>query len=493
VKGGVNSELGSRATASFVHAFACPFLCSLIGVWLCSALCDTSVAQDTAPAPVITNPDVPPDVSIPSGAVGNPIAFFDDFSWRSFIALVWPAREGNRGEPDRDKRVGDFVDDDHRRPRVFETLKADWEVFQPNGEPPSEWGSFGGKNPCELADRRFSKRLGFDDLVLASFSKFGNLGQATQSVGKLAGPLVAQNRTYLRYLTGFNKIEFEQIVADKLYLQENLKAVTFKDTALDVKSAWMLMKDIPHPERYYRRKAQVFDPVTNTCGEQEVGLVGLHIVQKTKSRPQWIWSTFEQIDLVQLVPPIHGVPMALNDGSGAHMPRGGNPIPFPPPAAPPEATNVERLKPIDSSKLRPSTQATNAAYEKLLREQGAVWQFYQLVMTQWPTSNPPDADVPPDKPGTPNNTFPGAGASTSFSNVTMETYDQDKIQTGCMNCHNFTRTETDFLWSLRFNASPSPPEGGLNPQRFFSRPVQMPSGTKKLKSRRSIEELKSLL
>lgn len=31
---------------------------------------------------------------------------------------------------------------------------------------------------------------------------------------------------------------------------------------------------------------------------RKMGLVGFHIVQKTPSAPQWIWSTFEQVDNV---------------------------------------------------------------------------------------------------------------------------------------------------------------------------------------------------
>ena len=44
--------------------------------------------------------------------------------------------------------------------------------------------------------------------------------------------------------------------------------------------------------------AMVLDPVTNTCKLQKMGLVGLHIVQKTPIRPQWVWSSFEHIDNV---------------------------------------------------------------------------------------------------------------------------------------------------------------------------------------------------
>ena len=51
------------------------------------------------------------------------------------------------------------------------------------------------------------------------------------------------------------------------------------------------------------------------------GLIGLHIAQKTPSRPQWIWSSFEQKDAVP--PKWADWPGAfvLNDGNGAPMPE----------------------------------------------------------------------------------------------------------------------------------------------------------------------------
>src|ERR1700691_6280948 len=71
------------------------------------------------PAPVINIPTPPPDVVNPSGG----FASFDDYSWRAFIAMVWPAKHGQRGVPDTSKTV------DGAGPRVFETYKATWEIF----------------------------------------------------------------------------------------------------------------------------------------------------------------------------------------------------------------------------------------------------------------------------------------------------------------------------------------------------------------------------
>jgi hypothetical protein len=169
-------------------------------------------------------------------------------------------------------------------------------------------------------------------------------------------------------------------------------------------------------------------------------------VQKTPTRPQWIWSTFEQVDNVPPAIPGASVSFNFNDGMGGAMPS-GNPYPIDPLILPtPPAFNVQRLP---SALINGSTGNTNTAYRNLLKGTGSVWQFYQLVMTQWPL-----ASSQPNVPGTPSNTFPGVNPPSAFANVTMETFDQTDIKFGCMNCHNSTRTQTDFLWSLSDHAFP---------------------------------------
>jgi len=408
------------------------------------------------PPPVTISPQLPSDVCIPTGFAANPIAFFDDFSWRSFIAMIWPVQQGVRGAPDTSKSIGPVSG-----PLVFETLKADWEVFQPSPDgkspPPdlSPWESYAGQNPC--SDFGVSN-VGFGDLVLASFSKFGNLGEA--GFGDLAGPLPAQNGTYTRYFTAFNQTEFEQISRQKLYLRSNFPSqgsqappVTFQNGAIDIKAAWVDMTNVPHPERYYTRTAWVLNPLATpkpTCTQTTVGLVGLHIVQKTPSRPQWIWSTFEQVDNVP--GGASSGPFTYNNGDGPPMP-GSNPNPFPPPASP-TVFNVQRLTPIHMS-----TVDTNRQYQSALRARGGPWQFYQLVMTQWPLQLNPPQPIPPSQLGTPANTFPGnpphSSHTSAYANVALETFDQTDIHTDCMNCHTGAQQMTDFLWSLEVNAWPS--------------------------------------
>lgn len=419
-------------------AFALVVLVGL--VFQPSAFAQPAACPNPAPVspPVTISSQLPQDVCIPDNFGGNPIAYFDDFSWRTFIAMVWPAQQGQRGVPDNSQTVGTTG-----VPLVFETLKADWEVFQPNGAPPSAFNSFGGVTPCPNV-----QTIGFNDLVLASFTKFGNVGQA--GFGNLVGPLPSQNVQYTRYLTSFNAVEFNQILNLAWYLQANLGNITFKpdsqqNNPIDVKSAWVLMAGLSHPERYYTRSAWVLDLNTGQCSQQQVGLVGLHIVTKSPTRPQWIWSTFEQMDNVP--DPQAKSPLTYNDGTGTAMPA-ANPIPFPPPPTPPSVFNVDRVIGINDS-----TVGTNGQYQAALAGKGSgIWQFYRLVMTQWPlVPNSPSTN------GKPNNTFPGTTTATSaFANVTMETFDQNNINSGCMSCHTITQTNSDFLWSLALNAFPSP-------------------------------------
>lgn len=479
------------------------------------ALCPTAWGQMPIcppPAPSISSPALPTD-ALP--CANNGITQFDDFSWRSFIALIWPAANGQRGVPDAAQTNFPV-----NVPLVFETYKADWESFPPTTSPnpppaPAPWKNFAGTtNPCGS-----SVNVGWGDLLLASDTKFGNLGLAGFGnffVGPVISSGFAQSTAqqhYLRYQASYNETEYNQILNNQWYLQAKLGNVTFcsngatvsgqqcpAENSVDLKSSWMDMDGVPAnlQSRYYTKQAWVFDPITDKCSQRTMGLVGLHIVSKTPSRPQWIWSTFEQIDNVPVVAgatPTSNTQFNLNDGNASNtMPssdpycvpgqpgnQNGCPGTPPPPAViPADASqakrfNVTRVQPIGigypPGKPDQTTPATNAAYQALLAKAApnSPWQYYQLVMTQWP--------VPGNTPANPGFTkfsFPGTikgllcPTGCSFANVTMETFDQNSVSKGCMNCHNFTAHPNgpgspgdDFLWSLAVNAYAPPAPAGL--------------------------------
>jgi hypothetical protein len=373
-----------------------------------------------------------------------PILLFDDFSWRSFIALAWPAKDGQRGVPDSALTLGGAAN----RPTVFETLKSEWEVFQRDGGAPKDWNEYGGLVPCDVAS------LAFGDIVLAPSLKVDNIIQSAGS-----GPLLAQNRTFVRYTSGFNEKLFRHITDGSFYRRENLVNFTpLPSGTIRVKAAWIDMQDIERPERFHTRDAWLFNPATGRCEKKTVGLVGLHIVTKTPTHPQGIWSTFEHIDNVPA--PQASPPFTFNKGNGVPMPA-SNPITVFDPATPPEPYNVERITKIhDMGNF--STARTNDKYRAMLaqRDPNSPWRNYQLVMTQWPLKrNRPDLD------GGPGNTFPGVGNSpipgvandaTAFANTTMETFRQEHVAgNGCLGCHNAVKNR-DFVFSLSVRAFPRP-------------------------------------
>jgi len=383
-------------------------------------------------------------VQFPIGSL--PILLFDDFSWRSFIALAWPAKDGERGAPDSGLTLGSAAG----RPTVFETLKSEWELFQKDGRDPKDWNEYGGLIPCDVPG------LAFGDVVLAGSSKFDNIIQSGGS-----GPLLAQNRTFVRYTSGFNEKLFRHIADGGFFRRANLGNFTpLPAGTIRVKSAWVDMQDIERPERFHTRDAWLFNLATGQCEKKAVGLVGLHIVTKTPTHPQGIWSTFEHIDNVPA--PQASRPLTFNKGDGAPMPA-SNPITcFEPANCPqPEPYNVERITKIhDMGNF--STARTNDRYRAMLAEKypNSPWRNYQLVMTQWPLRrNRPDLD------GGPGNTFPGTGSSpipgvpndaTAFANTTMETFRQEHVAgNGCMGCHNAAKSR-DLVFSLSVRAFPRP-------------------------------------
>ena len=63
--------------------------------------------------------------------------------------------------------------------------------------------------------------------------------------------------------------------------------------SMELKATWRELTDASQYAQYLTANAIVVQ--NGTCTPMTLGLVGLHIVQKTPSQPNWIWATFEQI------------------------------------------------------------------------------------------------------------------------------------------------------------------------------------------------------
>ena len=420
-------------------------------------MCAAAAWGGTCPNPPVrsvASAAMPADVCIPDPFTALTIDFFDDYSWRAFVAMVWPAAKGRRGVADENATVGG------PGPRVFETFKSLWEVFHADGSAPApDFDAYepAAQNACKAA-------TGFGSLVVASFNGYDDIGQA--GIGELTGPLVAQNGRYVRYQTLYNKIAYDYIVSNGYYLRSRLPEVPSPRPALPVmqfpygsiaiKAAWLDLKGFSAEQkrRFYTRSAIVKDANTGKCSTTKVGLVGLHIVQKTASRPQWIWSSFEQMDSVPLFQGGVGK-FTFNDGTPGSMPA-ENPVPLVPlPREPAKPFNVLRSQ---RTPIHDNTARTNQRYREIL--DGTPWKYYRLVTTQWPLLTGNQAvPVPATQTGEIFFTFPGTGAGSSaasaYANVTMETFDQTRPELGCMSCHNQARLGADFLWSVMDHAWPA--------------------------------------
>ena len=191
------------------------------------------------------------------------------------------------------------------------------------------------------------------------------------------------------------------------------------------------------------------------CSKSDVALVGLHIVIRTKERPQGLWGTFEHVDNV---PPAGegearepdagqaGAPYSYFDASKPKLglwPTFGLPDTLPvsmdhPPKIEPTPMQVVRRHPIHGS-----TMALNRAYWALPGIKGTVWEHYMLVASQWPTIPAPaspqnDGGYFPGQPLTadaPRENYQSADAPhENLVNTTIETYFQD-APSSCMACH----------------------------------------------------------
>jgi hypothetical protein len=415
-----------------------------------------ALAEDVAP---LVSMDRIEDV--PSTKV-DPFPEFDNFAWRAFVALSWPALAdpAHRGLPDRAKTLGDSG------PRVWETFKARYELFQvgPESRPvaPQRWATYEALNPCGANVDSRAK-------TLASFDPFMDFNQAAFLPGEAANPLVAQNRTYARYEVRINEPEYSALASSGWSQGENLPdeahPAHLPAGSIAVKAAWRLLTAADTPAiraRYYVvENAEVVDVAKTlaagrtVCSRSDVALVGLHIVVRTKYRPQGLWSTFEHVDNV---PPADagearepdardaGAPYSFFDATKPDLglwPTFGSPDTLPVSLRNPPKINPAPMQVVRRHPIHPSTMAMNQAYWALPGIKGTVWEHYMLVASQWPTvTRPADPQndgayfpglTPP--PDAPRENYQAVDApKENLANTTIETYFQD-LPSSCMACH----------------------------------------------------------
>lgn len=225
----------------------------------------------SAPRPAMLDWSVP---SVPLHDQTAAIAHSDEYAWRLFVSLNWPADPRQR-EADRAARFG------ADRPVVWETWLNIGQVYLDRGADPGPWTA---RRVPVSPERRFE-----------TFAR-GELQNLRHVVNGAMVPVndpiaAAQRLTEIH----MNRAAFEFVRATKLFsLEGQVQAasagrdVSFPYGACEVKAKW---RPIAERDRYRYHTLEL----TLADGSRRLyGLTGLHIA--AKELPNWFWATFEHVD-----------------------------------------------------------------------------------------------------------------------------------------------------------------------------------------------------
>jgi hypothetical protein len=155
----------------------------------------------------------------------------------------------------------------------------------------------------------------------------------------------------------------------------------------------------------------------------------MHIGHKSETSPQWIWATFEQVDNLDIDQVAHPKSHPSFYDPGCQICT-VNVEPQPDPKTktyPRIPIQASRTIPIPADKI-----ALNAEASAVLAKARSIWQYYQLIDTQWPTD--PKSPPPGGNSGLSqavSNKSGGQPTPVMLTNITMETYFQSDNQPAC--------------------------------------------------------------
>lgn len=385
---------------------------------------------------------------------------FDEFSWQTFIALNWPAKESQQGLKDS-------------------TSARVWETY----EDPAALFAEGDEKPLFLQVNALSK-TGKKVLYLTAKNGHGKIPGLRGFAEADGKPLIDRNLNFTLYEEKVNPEETDFIRKNKLWLDANIDSLSKKNGgfslpssaapkkvgALEIKAAWRIL-DVAlgdDPSKFYTRKATIYVPAEQSVSgnafevEATVGLVGMHIIRKTAKFSKMIWSTFEHVDNVpdnqqqaqdqqQINKWSYYNPGCLNcDVNTPPDTLAGDHGIYKWNTTPPYAKRYgQQVKGEAKGKLFGSqitrvypvyyrTEQVNRIWQAKL--QGTVWANYRLIGSQWTM-------------GGEGFTVPNVPAK--LANVTLESFMQNNAS--CISCHNYAsisykgkdvKTDFSFLFGL---------------------------------------------
>ena len=381
---------------------------------------------------------------------------FDILSWQAFLALNWPQQSIGVPQSSLNSTAG-------------EPLWSYWvpieKIFLPNGAKPS-WDQ-----------AQEAKDIAAQGVALSmTKAAWRQEASASDNFQAFSGPLVDQNGKWVRYEAMVDPEEYEYIVRNTLYSIDGQIAFSNRDTkdngvdfpinagrtkhgAIEIKLSWKELGANDDRSRFYTKRVCIVrsEAPTSTpaqCQSIDAGLVGMHISMRTESSPEWIWSTFEQIDNVRQNPTDHGGLSHANfmkpgstDGPNMLAPKnadctnGANCQTWfeSLTTTPVQTTRVvvplqKGMNPLDD-KISAEVMDLNKQVQLLLHDHQSVFQYYELIGTQWPLhrSAPAYAGGQGTAPESITHKMPGDMVPVFLVNTTMETFFQKGAQNaGCV-------------------------------------------------------------
>ena len=372
---------------------------------------------------------------------------FDRFSWQAFIASQWPLDE-----------TGTPISNGFLNPN--------------NGTP--RWKTYTNQHDM----------LATSDQEAACSNQTGLLlSQFRQSSGEA---LVDSAGNFVLYETRLNPASEAFIRQQRLVTTEERKR--YSDSGQEIqfplqstggpgaqmlKFAWKVMTDADNPSDFLVQEAHVSVAARHAhtgqpkCLSVTVGLVGMHLVQRVPSGngDRWVWSTFEHTDTAPLATNARGpnsimVAELFPDGCQAPTDTAGRAHLFfdvqsdtrvntghaqalwgdrAPYARDSSGLPIQASRIVRCWDIFEGTRATNGQWQQAL--QGSALAHYRLVGTQW-VGNIGGAPF-------------GTGEVPRYlSNVTLESFIQDKPQGTCLGCHNTANTDAGQPANFTFVLNP---------------------------------------
>lgn len=415
---------------------------------------------------------------LPTSAANDVQTPFDNMAWQMFVALNWAASAVNQ-PPAKGLTIPG--------PRLFQTYRKVSALFgdspvtatcsNPANLPVFEIGSDGQGNPAPNNEEYFQAST---NLPLIDIN--GNWTIYERRVNDieaqyLLAPNGDSNQTLTTQAGQLNFIKNQQTVA----FTASSTSPTGANGSIEIKTSWRIIDQSAgdDPSRYYTQKAIVTVPADlvgrrqKVCATVNLGLVGMHIIQRNPTDPvnanllpQWIWATFEHVDNVPMAQsPCNVINGCAQKANWLNHPSCGSAAPNPlvrysyyDQKSIAQDTNIA---PVPSGKtflwnftspyakgstavatsmpqatrcwsVYPTTKQLNAQWQSALAAVKTPFQNYMLVGTQWGSKVEPRVGNP----------LPTDGVPAMLSNATLETYIQNYTKaTGsggpgsCISCH----------------------------------------------------------